>query len=245
MAAGFGFPRLQYSLFGGRGLVGWIADMAEAEPQTCLHTCISCGYDLSTINARQCPECGYTATLEDMSLDSRRRIYLQLTKVSAWFLPAAAIAVAVLTRQPDFLVVLPLSAVAAAAGCFVSRPQPSLHRRIFRRSWWMSMCWWFAPLIVLSLASTAIDMWIRHTNKGIYVEWWDWRALMFLESVVVVLFSPVWYFGWRRSARIAGLPEALRTRTTFWRGASLACLPVLVGVTVLILVAGVRRLFDL
>jgi len=207
--------------------------MADSPSEPCVPLCVRCDYDLSTLNTRRCPECGYFVTDEDIALDSRRRIYIESSRILAWIAPAGIVIVGLLTGVLDFLAVLLLAALAYAGGWFISRRLPLLQRRVFRRAWCVSSLYWFLPLLLFQAASPWLIRWFELDYSFAYMppysgnrfRWSDPPILIAVKIALLAVSIPLWYFGWRRASRLAGVPHDMRTRRIFRNGVLAVIVP--------------------
>jgi hypothetical protein len=108
-----------------------------------------------------------------------------------------------------------------------SRRFPLLHRRVFRRAWWIATIYWFIPVValhaslgVLSTLSWIFDSFVIH-GVG-----WTSFAIPLAEPLVLALSVPLWYAGWKRVSRLAGTPIDRRGWSSFLPGAMYPLVPV-------------------
>jgi len=216
--------------------------MADSASQSCLHTCIACGYDLSAINTRQCPECGYTASDEDVTVEPRRRMFLELTRLVAWAPAAGVIVVGIATGAVHFAVLLAIHGLALMGGWVTARRAPALHRRVFRRAWAVSSAYWLLLVLLFQMVTPWIESWMEYSSFSFYSPYGRYRSswveppiLMGTELTILTLSVFIWYFAWKRTARIAGVPEDMRTRRAFRRGVFIAMIPLIPPAAIILL----------
>ncbi len=126
-----------------------------------------------------------------------------------------------------FLTFVALMGFAQAGGLLISRGSPRVHQRAFRRAWSISVLYWALPIIAAHIGFAIItELWIDY-------QFWMYsqRRWMLITAGVDVLAAalalPLWYRSWRRTSRLAGVPEGMRTGAKFRRGIFLASLPLL------------------
>lgn len=209
-------------------------------------SCLCCGYDLAALSSRTCPECGYITTDEDLTLHDRRLTYLEVTARVTWLIWLMAALIGILTlphTQVSYSVVAVMCLPAAALfGSFrATQTWPQLHRKVFRRAWWMSLAYWLSPLLILQLATIVFSIWYWRFGMDRM-----WTAILGLAADVLALGIglPLWYYGWRRATRLGGLPESLRIRKNFKRAAVYAAIPILIGVAIVAAAAGAWALMS-
>jgi hypothetical protein len=199
--------------------------------------CPACGYDRAGSESRVCPECGYTATDQDIACDERRRVFLECTTVRAWAPVAALAAVAAVWARVFPLVPL---AIALAAGAWLAWPLPRLHRRLVWRAWVMCVGWtqlaWLGALAALRV----YEAWSPGRS---YIERPSALPLFGCAAGTIVGLLG-WRWNWKRLGAVGALPPRPRPDSNLMRAVTWAFAAAVLGM-LLAVVAGLLALLDL
>lgn len=221
-----------------------------------IRSCVACGYDVAALATRTCPECGYTATDEDVALAERRAIYRESTSWEVWVATGALAACAFLCSRMTydwtgilwFAAFIMLFGLGLIGGFLASRGQPAVHRRAFRRAWHVSVIYWLIPALSAHIAFEFVQFYFMRSLYGFYNDRYWWATSVGVDLFAFAASTVIWYRAWKRSSRLAGVPEALRTTRHFRRGMLAAAIPLLpvAGMALLFgVVSGAMALLDM
>jgi hypothetical protein len=221
-----------------------MAAVNELFRRDALTHCPSCDYDLVGAPGAVCSECGYAVTGEDVALDERRRMMVELAPgMIAWRMLPLAAAVCFAGVWPLVFVVQ-----AAAAGRVMVRGLPRLHARVFWRLWLMNLLW-------LQL------IWVLPVALAVWRDWfgWGWSGLgssytyfgremisrgLPMTTVGFLGGLMMWRWSWRRLCRAAGMPREQWPRARMNMALRIAVGPQGVIVLIAAVLAGVLWICD-
>ncbi|MFN0132151.1 MAG: hypothetical protein ACKVW3_06425 [Phycisphaerales bacterium] len=188
---------------------------------------------MATLPGQQCPECGYAVTDEDRTLAERRELYLDGAMwdwgVLILILGFAFLSMRGIEYPGNLFWFIGIGATfgwAVVVGSFACRGTPRLHRRVFMRAWCVALLYWMAlQPVVFYLALLLLVIADTYDPIGRL-----WMLVSIIGGMVCgsVLTIPIWHRAWRRTSRLAGVPEVMRTRRAFWRIARFVVWPLMV-----------------
>lgn len=129
--------------------------------------CPYCDYELAGLLGDRCPECGQAITREDVRLDARRRVFLDLTRWRVWVWNGVVLLLVMYGTFGLGAIAVGL-AIGSAWLLPRGRARAGLVRRVQRRVWLLSIWWLQAPWLVLGLVPVVVN-WVYWNTS-----WLDW-----------------------------------------------------------------------
>lgn len=213
--------------------------------------CPYCDYALEGLRERRCPECGEEISEDDIRLDARRRVYLELTRWSVVW--GNLLLIGVIASLTVGLAVLPYALGLSAAFLVPGTSSRGLVGRVQRRVWLMSIGRLYSPWVVLVIVQGVVSVmlwsyfWIYEVDSLIEAVWAFLGPEATIAIGLAIYLGVVWL--WRRRlravGRIAGLTDEQFASAFARRGRAtrLAVAPVIVGgVALLVCLLAMRLL---
>lgn len=210
--------------------------------------CPYCDYELAGLRARRCPECGAEITAEDIRLDARRRVFLELTTWQVVWGHLLLLGLCMVTTSG--LAVLPYALGLLAVYLVPDSSGSAVVRRVRRRVWLVAMGRLYSPWVVLIVGIGFLSMFFYFGSvfagsvMGRGEELLGPEAMLVLLLVLYLGGAQLWRRRLRKVGRLAGLSEAQVAEAYPRRGAAtrLAVGPVLVVVVALLVGIPLSRL---
>lgn len=182
----------------------------ETRPTT--FACPWCGYPLEGAG-KACPECGHISAQEDFDLFARRTLFLELTRGSGilFFVILGGMALA----GPGLIGLIP-GVLVLGAGYYVGRSAPGLYGRLTRRVWMRNAVWLLLPWLILGGMILWVSLYALPMGARLATSWWlvifevpKATAMIYgtLIPFAIAGCAVLWRWQWRRTCRIAGLPD--------------------------------------